>query len=201
MSGRPDQHVTREGQQPLLHDGVVALRAPSQIWLRPDGAVGEAPIDGYYLGDIRLVDRIVLTVGGHPGEHIATEFTGADTLRFVLLFRGLDDDATVDTDVRGEHTIVVRPDGLDHAFRLVSRRDLDLHVDIVMSLGLDHSELIAVKAGIPDPQATVTATVEGSSARWGGRTASAEVACPGADVRIDGAEVSARWDVSVPALG
>ena len=201
MSGTSDHHVTHEGQQPLLHDGVVALRAPSQIWLRPDGAVGEAPIDGYYLGDIRLVDRIVLTVDGHPGEHIATEATGADSLRFVLLFRCLDDDATADPDVRGEHTILVRPDGVDHAFRLVSRRDLDLHVGIVMSLGLDHSELIAVKAGIPDPQASVTAALDASSARWRGRTVSAEVECPGADVSIEGADVSARWDVSVPALG
>ena len=201
MSGKLHNRVTQQGRQPLLHDGVVAVRAPSQIWLRPDGALGDAPIDGYYLGDIRLVDRLVLTVNGQTGEHIATEVDGADALRFVLLFRGLDDDATADPDVRGEHSIHVLPDGVEHSLRIASRRDVELPLDIVLSLGLDHSELIAVKAGVEDPQASVTVVADRSSATWRGRTASAVVTCPHAEVVAGGDGVTAGWHVSVPALG
>ena len=200
MSGKLHSR-TQQGQQPLLHDGVVALRAPSQVWLRPDGAMGKAPIDGYYLGDIRLVDQMTVTVDGESGEHIATEADGADTLRFVLLFRGLDDDDTADPDVRGEHTIHVRAAGVEHTFRIISRRDVDLPLDIVLSLEPDHSELIAVKAGVEDPKAAVTIEVKDTSATWRGRSASAEVTCPRAEVTAGDGIVRARWHVSVPLLG
>jgi glycogen debranching enzyme len=163
--------------------------------------MGRAPIDGYYLGDIRLVDQLTLTVNGQVGEHIATEVEGADRLRFVLLFRGLDDDETADPDVRGEHAIHVRSDGVEHSLRLVSRRDVDLPLDIVLSLGADHSELFAVKAGIEDPQAAVTIEIDGRSATWRGRTAWAEITCPKAEVTAGDGLVTARWHVSVPEVG
>lgn len=201
MSGKSDHPVAQLGQQPLLHDGVVAVRAPSQIWLRPDGDMGCAPIDGYYLGDVRLVDTLRISVDGSAGEHIATEVDGADALRFVLLFRGLDDDDTADPDVRAEHAVRVRPDGVEHTFRVVSRRDVELAMDIVVSLGPDHSELIAVKAGIEDPRSAVTVAVEGSSATWRGRTASAEVTFPKAQVTAGEDAITARWHVTVPELG
>ncbi len=201
MSGRPDHSGPTTGRQPLLHDGLVALRAPSQIWFRNHGSLGEAPIDGYYLGDVRLLDRIVLTVGGHVGEHIATEVLGADSLRFTMLYRDLDDIDTADPDVLGEHTVFVAPDGVRHTFRLVSRRNQALDADVSLSLGLDHSELIAIKAGVLDPHSSVSAVVDGDGARWQGRTASASVACPGAQVLVDGAELTARWELALPALG
>ena len=200
VTGNMPNHPTQQGQQPLLHDGVVAVRAPSQIWLRPDGGMGAAPIDGYYLGDIRLVNTLTLMVDGYAGEHIATEAAGADTLRFVLLFRGLDDDDTADPDVRGEHTIHVLSDGVEHSLRIVSRRDVDLRLGVVLTLGLDHSELIAVKAGVADPRAAVTADAEGSTARWRGRTASAEITCPHAAVSADAQSVTARWQVALPSV-
>ena len=36
------------GLQPFLSDAVVALRAPTQVWSRPDGELGSGAIDGVF---------------------------------------------------------------------------------------------------------------------------------------------------------
>ena len=201
MSGRPAQEAPSTGMQPLLHGGLVALRAPSQIWFRSDGGLGEAPIDGYYLGDVRLLDRLVLTVDGRVGEHIATQVLGADGVRFTLLYRALDDADTADPDVLGEHTVHVSPEGVRHSVRLVSRLDRALEVDLHATFGLDHSELIAVKGGVADPHRAVSASLAQGGVHWQGRTVSASLSCPGAAMALDGSEVTAQWAVTVPAGG
>lgn len=201
MSERRTHGTDAAGRQPLLQDALVALRAPSQIWLGTDGALGRAPIDGYYLGDVRLVDRLVLKVGDQVGEHIATEALGADGLRFTLLYRDLDDTETADPDVMGEHTVLVSADGVRHTLRLVSRRDMALDTDIEVTIGLDHSEMIAIKSGLEDSHRTVSAFLSHAGAHWQGPSVSASVSCPGAEMLAAGTQVTAHWAVTVPVRG
>ncbi len=201
MTQRPQPAEELPLWQPLLHDGVVALRAPSQLWLRPDGAVGGAPIDGYYLGDVRIASSLRITVGNHVGEHIATETLAADSVRFTALHRLLDAGITPDPDVYSEHTAVVVSDGVTHTLRLVSRRDVSLDTVVTVTYRPDHSDLIAIKGGDTDPHSEVIVETVHQGAQWRGRTASATLSCPGARVEHLDAEVEASWRLTIPASG
>ena len=57
--------------QPLLHEAVVLLRAPSQLWCDETGELGAQPIHGLYHGDVRVLASASLLVGGLPLEPIA----------------------------------------------------------------------------------------------------------------------------------
>jgi hypothetical protein len=89
--------------QPLLHNEIVVLRAPTQAWSAKDGSIGSSPIHGLFFSDVRVVSELTAIVGGAPGEHIATEPLSADSMSFVTLLRHLDDKAA-DPKVRSIHT-------------------------------------------------------------------------------------------------
>ena len=93
--------------QPLLHDSVVLLTAPSQAWSAADGTVDGSGIHGFYHSDLRVLDRIVLTIGGDQPEHIATAGPDAATAVFTALARRIDD-ATADPR-QGEAPIPAAP--------------------------------------------------------------------------------------------
>lgn len=73
--------------QPFLDNETVVLRAPAQAWSSPDGTMGRAPIHGVYLGDLRILAGLTLTVDGAVPEPIATVPIGASAVRFEALLR------------------------------------------------------------------------------------------------------------------
>ena len=52
-----------EGLQPFLHEAIVALKAPAQVWSGQDGRFA-APIDGVYVSDVRVARDLDFTLGG-----------------------------------------------------------------------------------------------------------------------------------------
>jgi hypothetical protein len=190
--------------QPLLHESVVALRAPAQFWSAPDGSAGgagdNATIHGAYLGDTRVVRGLSLTVGGRCGEHLVTTQPDASTLEFDALFRRLDSTVNADPDVRGRLTRTVRADGVAHRFTLTSRLADITATELQVRLLADITGMPSIKSGIvaeAPPHVIGTA----SGARWGQAAVTAELQAPGAEVSIDGAAVVLSWSLDVPAHG
>ncbi len=182
-------------RQPLLHDSVVVLRAPTQAWSADDGDMGSAPIHGIYHGDTRVVSGLRVSVGGSEPEAIGLAPRGASGATFVSLLRGLDD-AGADPRVRLERRRDVSPGCVEESLSLVSRVDHDIATTVVVELDVDTSPMQSVKAGVVDG-ADWTLDVDGSGAR---------VTAGGATVRIDaaGATLSStptglrvEWDMSV----
>lgn len=187
------------GRQPLLHDAVVALRAPAQVWSRADGSLGAAPIDGVYVGDVRIVRALEITVQGAAGEHIATVPDDAATVRFVSLHRDLDD-AGADPDTRATLTRGVGPAGVVHRLDLESRLDRPVRIEVVATLRADLTVMEAIKSGLPPADAPAI-EVEGERATWRGGGVDAALDAPGARLDVVDGVLLMSWPVDVPAHG
>jgi glycogen debranching enzyme len=195
MTPEPHPH----GRQPLLHDAVVALRAPAQAWSRDDGSMRDSGIDGIYVSDSRVARRLRILVNDDPGEHIATHADGASQVRFVSLHRGLDAEGA-DPDVRVTVTRVVHANGATHTIALESRRDITLDPTVAVELTPDVADMESIKIGLPSkpqPQALIR---EGG-AEWSGGEVTATASAPGATVRSTGDGIRMTWQVEVPPRG
>lgn len=173
--------------QPLLHDRMIALRAPVQFWSDPDGTVGTAPIDGIYLGDTRVLDRMEVEVGGAPGEHIASLVDGASQVRFERLHRRLDGPGA-DPDLRSTLTVAVDATGVEFTLHIESRLAEPRSTDVRVVLGVDATEMDRIKAGLAgEPQLEIVQT-RGGALSWAAGGVRAEVIASGATVRLGSAE-------------
>ncbi|MBC7291965.1 MAG: amylo-alpha-1,6-glucosidase, partial [Actinotalea sp.] len=76
--------------QPLLHDLLVATMAPTQAWSAPDGQVRPSGAQGFYDGDVRVLSRAELTVGGAEPETIGAGPAGPGAVEVVALLRTVD---------------------------------------------------------------------------------------------------------------
>ena len=186
---------TSPPRQPLLHDAVVLLRAPTQLWSDDAGEVGSLPVHGLYHGDVRVLSGAHLRVGGHPLEPIAVGRDGASSARFTALARHLDDEGA-DPRIRVVRTRTVTAGALHERIRLESALPDTVATVIELALEPDFSLVHVIKAGLRDGGA-VDASIDDGVLRWRRGTATAAVRAPGADVAPD----LLTWDVTVPAHG
>ncbi|MDR6971834.1 glycogen debranching N-terminal domain-containing protein [Leifsonia shinshuensis] len=186
--------------QPLLHDSVVVLTAPSQAWSAPDGRIDGHGIHGFYHSDLRVLDRVVLTIGGAEPEHIATAGPDAATAVFTGLARGIDD-RTADPRVRVDRTRVVGAGSLEERLVLRSALGAPVRTTIEVALHADFSPMQQIKAGLTGSEhpVSVDATDHGAVLRSGPITAT--VRAPRAHVTVDGDACVLRWQVEAPAHG
>jgi glycogen debranching enzyme len=185
--------------QPLLHDGVVVLRAPAQAWSDERGRMGTTAVSGAYLGDVRLVRSERVSVGGAEGEHLQTAPEGASAVHFLALHRGLDGRGA-DSDVRSTLSRRVRTDGVETSFTLRSRRGVPLETTVSVELVADATGMDDVKAGVAEPVA-LTLTAAGDEIAWADGAVTAALTAPGAEIALDGAGITLTWAVTVPAGG
>jgi glycogen debranching enzyme len=132
--------------QPLLHDSVVVLTAPSQAWSRADGTVDGRGIHGFYHSDVRVLGEIGLTVGGSLPEHIATACPDAATAVFTSLARGIDD-ATADPRVRIDRMREVHAGSLVETITVRNALGTSIRPQVEVSVRADFSPMQKIKAG------------------------------------------------------
>jgi glycogen debranching enzyme len=203
--------------QPLLHDRFAVLRAPAQLWCDPtgivgsDAATGSSAIDGFYVSDVRVLDRMIVTVGGQPLEHILTTSPTASRAVFTSLARTLDGPGA-DPDVRVELTVDVEESTLRCALRVRSRLTHAVATTIAVELGPADDDLDGLKAGLP-PHARPVPRIDGEAATWAADGRSARLHASGASIdvgrrggahreasRAEGS-LLAQWDVAVSPAG
>jgi len=186
--------------QPLLHDSVVVLTAPSQAWSTADGDVDGVGIHGFFHSDLRVLDRIGLTVAGSTLEHIATAGPDAATAVFTSLARGLDD-STADPRVRVERTREVRAGVLRET--IVVRNALSEPISTTVSVAVhgDFSPMQVVKAGLAGAEHPVVASVDGSAVTFTSGPVTAVLRAEGARVESDAAAATLSWDLDVAGNG
>ncbi|ERK73611.1 hypothetical protein N136_00027, partial [Leifsonia aquatica ATCC 14665] len=186
--------------QPLLHDSVVVLTAPSQAWSTADGDVDGVGIHGFFHSDLRVLDRIGLTVAGSTLEHIATAGPDAATAVFTSLARGLDD-ATADPRVRVERTREVRAGVLRET--IVVRNALREPISTTVSVAVhgDFSPMQVVKAGLAGAEHPVETSVDGSTVTFTSGPVTAVLRAEGARVESDAAAATLSWDLDIAGNG
>lgn len=183
--------------QPLLHDSVVVLTAPSQAWSTADGTVDGRGIHGFYHSDLRVLGGIALTVGGAVPEHIATGSPDAATAVFTSLARGIDD-RTADPRVRVDRTREVRAGSLVESITVTNALSDAIRPTVEVALGADFTPMQLVKSGqggSENPVASV-ATDDGVTFTSGAVTAS--VVAPGAVVTVGNASATLGWTPEIP---
>ncbi|GMA95317.1 hypothetical protein GCM10025881_21410 [Pseudolysinimonas kribbensis] len=165
--------------------------------------IGAEPVHGVYVGDIRVLRGLRLTVGGAVGEHLLTTSIDAGTVEFTTLFRGLDGPGA-DPDVRGTLTRRVTADGVEHRFELSSRLPHDLAVELVVELEPDLTPMSAVKEGVI-PGAGISPTRTDEGIEWSGGGVRARITGAGWDATLSDSftppVIAMRGRLRVPAHG
>ncbi|WP_251452001.1 glycogen debranching N-terminal domain-containing protein [Microbacterium sp. Marseille-Q6648] len=182
--------------QPLLHDAVVVLRAPVQVWSDRTGTLGDGAIDGVYAGDCRLVRAARIEVGGRTPEHIATGLPGSDRARFDHLLRELDD-ATPDPGVRLVVHREVDGTGWSESLVLDNRRPITLTTTVAVRITPEQTPMDVVKLGRRGVAAS--ARMDGDAATWSSPDLDAALSATGLEIALDGGDIVLRADVAVPA--
>lgn len=136
--------------QPWLHDLVCALAAPTQLWCGPDGQVRHAGAQGVYHGDVRVLARAEVEVGGRPPEAVTAEPQTADRMLCVSVARHLGDPGP-DPTVRVERRRRVSPGSVEEEIVLRSTAHHDLHPEVRLLLAGDLAGMDRVKSGRPAP--------------------------------------------------
>lgn len=186
--------------QPLLHDLLVAVRAPTQAWSDRDGQVSLTDgrgAQGVYHGDVRVLAEAVLTVGGALPEAIASGADGAGRTRSVLLVRSVDGPGA-DPTARLERLRSVVPGAVTETLTLSCSTADPVTARLEAAVRPDGSPMDRIKSGAPVEAAPAAVAVAGG-VRW---DADADVAAhldaPGADVTLDAdGTVRLGWTVTV----
>lgn len=184
--------------QPLLHDSVVVLTAPSQAWSTADGTVDGMGIHGFYHSDLRILGGIGLTIDGALPEHIATGSPDAATAVFTSLARGLDDH-TADPRLRIERTREVLAGSLTESITVRNALSTPIHPTVEVALLADFSPMQVVKAGLSGSEHPVAATASADGATFVSGVVTATVVAPAAAVEVGDASATLTWSAEVPA--
>ena len=185
--------------QPLLHDALAVLRAPTQVWSGTDGSLGSSAIHGVYFSDVRLVRGVRVRIGGADAEHLSTATPTADRALLHSLLRHLDD-PTPDPGVRLEIERIATAAGWTERLTIVNRRDIALDTALEIELELDARSLDEIKQGHGDPAAIAPELGDGVVA-WEGEGVSARLRAEDFEVEITATGVRLRAALAVPPRG
>jgi glycogen debranching enzyme len=161
--------------------------------------MGDRPVHGLYVSDVRIVSLLELTFDGQPGETIATEPRGASAVDFVSVLRTLDDDSA-DPRVRAVHRRTVVPQGSRERLTLSSTLAAPIETTIQLRIATDLQPMDAIKAGSPAERRSIA--IGNFGATWSHDEVAAELVAPGASFGhdADGA-LQLTWRVTVPPKG
>lgn len=134
------------GRQPYLHDAVIALAAPTQVWSRECGDM-TAPIDGVYHGDRRFIGALALRCAGVAPEPIGSASHSVSEVVFDATVREIDDPSP-DPHVRLTRSREVEPGEIREAITLRSVAPRAIDAEVTVRLQPDFRPLQEVKAGI-----------------------------------------------------
>ncbi len=197
----PPTHPPTRLLQPWLHDLVAALAPPVQLWCGPQGRV-EAPLgaQGLWCGDVRVLSRLVATVGGAVTSPVLAAPDGADGQLVVSVARQLGDDAP-DPTVRLEQRRRVSAHGLVEELVLVSAAHEPVLTEVAVHLAADLLAMDAVKSGRTGgpvaPTTGAAAGPDGAPAVWERDGVRSAVSAPGAVVATSADGLVLTWRVEL----
>lgn len=170
-----DPPTTTPRLQPLLHDLASCVAAPGLLLASPDGQVRPGGVSGWYVGDVRLLDRVELSVAGSALEVVRADVAGAERHGFSYVARSLGD-RLPDPTVRVDRSRELRADGFTEVLVVESVAQEPVDVVLHLDLGSDLASMAEVKQGGSEARVTAGPTPLGLA--WG-------EAGGGCDVRTD----------------
>ncbi|GAA0375480.1 glycogen debranching N-terminal domain-containing protein [Microbispora corallina] len=185
--------------QPLLHDLVGTVMAPTSALSGPDGQVRPAGVQGLFHADRRALSQVVLLVDGREPEALGHVHEGAGRTRFVSVVRW-HGDAIADPTVRLDRVREIGAYGMGERVEIVSTASVPVAVTVTIDVACDFAPIEVVKSG--GPAAAAEPDGSGAGELWWkseagrvtvvGEAASAEAAPGGGRL---------QWEVSLPPRG
>lgn len=191
--------------QPWLHDKLVLLHSPCQLWSNADGSIDGGPLTGLYAGDIRLVSTISMDIDDEIPVPISIHRETASTRTLVSVPRALEG-PTADPRFRVLTTEQVDASGLEQCIVIESGRDDDVQVTVHMTIVPDMSTMQEIKGGAQSEVLrcngirTESVTEDGLQVDDGKGNAFI-LHAPGGAIAWNGSEVILSWRIDVPANG
>jgi glycogen debranching enzyme len=177
--------------QPLLHDLVATVAAPTTVLAAPDGQIRASGVQGGFHADVRVLSEAVLRLDGREAEPIGHADAGAGTTHFDAVARWLDGPGR-DPQVRIRRTRTVTPGRITEAIRLSSTATQPVSTTVTVDLAADLAPMEVVRSGgrgtPPAPtrpltwtrdEITVTVTAEAAGTADAGRLSWAVTLAPG----------------------
>ncbi len=185
-------------RQPMLHDRLVVVAAPTQAWSGPDGQIRrDAGIDGVFHADVRVLAQAVVTVAGSEPEVIASGASGPGGVRVSALVPGRGDDGA-DPTVRIDRSRALAPGTVEETFTLTSGSSHEVSTTVELRVAGDLAlmdDARAGRTGLP----LLAPSLEGGVLHWRGDDVTAELSAPGADVALDDEGAVLTWRVTAGA--
>jgi glycogen debranching enzyme len=189
----------RTMNQPYLHADVCVLNAPLQAWSQRDGQVTGEGAQGVYVGDERVVSRLVLEVVERTVEPTATHVPGGATARFHAIVRS--PEYGVDPAVWLQRTREVTAATLTETVTVRSSATVQTSLGLVVRLVPDTSTMEQIKQGLCGaPVDLTTLRCEGGALGWSWRDEATSAALTG-PFEPEGPELVARVTLTVPPRG
>ncbi|GAA5044542.1 glycogen debranching enzyme [Thermocatellispora tengchongensis] len=185
-------------RQPLLHDLVAAMAAPTVALSGQDGQIGHprgpGGAQGLFHADRRALSTARLLVDGREPEPIAHAPDGTGGARFVLLPRWLGDDGP-DPTVRVDRVRSVAPGRMSERIEIASTASGPVTAGVRIELGADLAPMEEVKSGRSRPAVRAEA---GGPGRLAWRAGAIEVTVSGEGARAEAGETAAlAWEVTL----
>ena len=185
-------------RQPLLHDLVIALSAPTVVLSGRDGQIRADGTQGVLHGDRRVLSTALVTVDGAEPEPIGHHEPEAGRAEFLGLVRDHGDEH-VDPTVWVRRRRVAHPSGVDEEIELVNRSSVEVRCVVGLTAAADFAGIEVIKSGRgAEP---VRPDVSEDEVRWQAGAMSAALRAPGAEFSAvqGGLTVHCGWPVAVAA--
>ncbi|NYD40833.1 glycogen debranching N-terminal domain-containing protein [Nocardioides panaciterrulae] len=177
---QPDRPTTSPRLQPLLHDLSSCVAAPGLVLASADGQVRPGGVSGWYAGDLRLLDRLEVSVDGSALELVRADTAGAERHEFTHVARSLGD-RIPDPTVTVDHCRELDADSLVETFTVTSAAQEPVEIVLHVDLGSDLAPMSEVKQGAVPPRAAARPVPGGLA--WRSEHGGCEVVAePGAEV-------------------
>lgn len=188
--------------QPLLHELVGVVFAPTSALGDATGQIRPTGVQGVFHADARVLSRAELRVDDRELEGLTRGDDGPHGAHFVSLARWLGD-RVPDPTVRVDRLRRATRNGLTEELRIASTATVGVRATVTIDLGCDLAPIEVVKSG------GATAPIEAKTGQPGALTWSAEgitvtVTAPGADVLATDDRITAprlAWPVELPPGG
>jgi len=184
--------------QPLLHDLVSTVRAPTSALSGQDGQIRPVGVQGVFAADLRVLDRAVLRVDDREPEAVAYAPVAAGVTSFVSLVRWLGDPGP-DPTVRLTRERRIAGAGLEETITLTSTAAAPVTCEVTLEVGSDLAAVDVVKSGRAEAGAGAPPLRAGGNGwRWAAGGTVVVVTGEGAAAAAPG---TLRWPVAVPPGG
>lgn len=184
--------------QPLLHELVSTVMAPTGALSGADGQIRPSGVQGLFHADHRALSQATLLVDGREPEAVGHVHEEAGRTRFVSLARWLGDPQP-DPTVRLDRVREVGAYGMTERVEIRSTASVPVTASVTVELGCDFAPIEIVKSGGD------TAPAEPYGAGPGGLTwrhGAIEVAATGEGAHAETARgARLRWDLDLPPGG